>query len=55
MLRNSLAGLLSPEDLSALVGDAGVELSQRPQELAPERWLALAEGLNQRTAAYSSP
>ena len=55
MLRNSLAGLLSPEELNALVVGAGVELSQRPQELAPERWLALAEGLNQRTAAYSSP
>jgi 16S rRNA (adenine1518-N6/adenine1519-N6)-dimethyltransferase len=55
MLRNSLAGLLSPEELNALVVGAGVELSQRPQELAPERWLALAEGLNQRTAAYFSP
>jgi 16S rRNA (adenine1518-N6/adenine1519-N6)-dimethyltransferase len=55
MLRNSLAGLLAEDQLTALAAEAGVVLSQRPQELAPERWLALAEGLNQRTAASPSP
>ena len=51
MLRSSLAGLLPQEELISLVAAAGVELSQRPQELAPERWLALAAGLNQSRAA----
>ncbi|MFZ4803191.1 MAG: 16S rRNA (adenine(1518)-N(6)/adenine(1519)-N(6))-dimethyltransferase RsmA [Synechococcus lacustris] len=45
MLRNTLAGLLAPEALEAWASGAGVRLEQRPQELAPERWLALAAGL----------
>lgn len=55
MLRNSLAGLLPGEPLDALAAEAGVSLEQRPQELAPERWLALAEALNQRTASPPCP
>jgi 16S rRNA (adenine1518-N6/adenine1519-N6)-dimethyltransferase len=47
MLRNSLAGLLPEEALHAAAEAAGITLSQRPQELAPERWLALAAVLNQ--------
>jgi 16S rRNA (adenine1518-N6/adenine1519-N6)-dimethyltransferase len=47
MLRNTLAGLASPELLVAAAAAAGVDLAQRPQDLAAERWVALAEGLNQ--------
>ncbi len=46
MLRNTLAGVLPPEDLSRLAAEAGVELVQRPQELSPAQWVALATGLN---------
>ena len=47
MLRNTLAGLAPPELLAAAAAAAGVDLEQRPQDLAAERWVALAEGLNQ--------
>lgn len=47
MLRNTLAGLASPQQLAAVAESAGVSLQQRPQELAPAAWLALAAGLNQ--------
>jgi 16S rRNA (adenine1518-N6/adenine1519-N6)-dimethyltransferase len=46
MLRNSLAGLAAPPKLDAVAESAGVSLQQRPQELAPAAWLALAAGLN---------
>jgi 16S rRNA (adenine1518-N6/adenine1519-N6)-dimethyltransferase len=46
MLRNSLAGLLPAEPLAELAAAAGVGLQQRPQELAPQAWVALAAGLN---------
>jgi 16S rRNA (adenine1518-N6/adenine1519-N6)-dimethyltransferase len=46
MLRNSLAGLLPPDQLEAVATAAGVSLVQRPQELTPQRWVALARGLN---------
>jgi 16S rRNA (adenine1518-N6/adenine1519-N6)-dimethyltransferase len=46
MLRNTLAGLLPAEKLAAVAAAAGVRLEQRPQELGPDRWLALAAGLN---------
>jgi 16S rRNA (adenine1518-N6/adenine1519-N6)-dimethyltransferase len=46
MLRNTLAGLLPPEQLGELAAAAGVGLQQRPQELAPAAWVALAAGLN---------
>jgi 16S rRNA (adenine1518-N6/adenine1519-N6)-dimethyltransferase len=51
MLRNTLAGLLPAPELLALAEAAGVRLEQRPQELAPERWLALAAGLNRAIPA----
>jgi 16S rRNA (adenine1518-N6/adenine1519-N6)-dimethyltransferase len=46
MLRNTLAGLLPAEPLAALAAEAGITLQQRPQELAPAAWVALAAGLN---------
>lgn len=49
MLRNTLAGLQPPERLEALAAEAGVTLQQRPQELAPTAWVALAAGLNRLT------
>jgi len=51
MLRNTLAGVLPPEELARLAADAGVELAQRPQELSPAQWVALAAGLNRHTCA----
>ncbi|MFM8278514.1 MAG: 16S rRNA (adenine(1518)-N(6)/adenine(1519)-N(6))-dimethyltransferase RsmA [Cyanobium sp.] len=45
MLRNSLAGLLPPEQLEAVSAAAGVDLNLRPQDLPLERWLALEAGL----------
>ena len=47
MLRNSLAGLLPPQALQELAAAVGIDLQQRPQDLAPARWQALAAGLNQ--------
>ena len=47
MLRNSLAGLLEPGAMEELAQQLGLNLQQRPQELAPSQWVALAEGLNQ--------
>ena len=49
MLRNTLAGLHPAEELAAVAINAGVGLQQRPQEIAPERWVALARGLNRTT------
>jgi 16S rRNA (adenine1518-N6/adenine1519-N6)-dimethyltransferase len=46
MLRNTLAGLLPADQLAALAAAAGIDLQQRPQELAPAAWVALAAGLN---------
>jgi 16S rRNA (adenine1518-N6/adenine1519-N6)-dimethyltransferase len=46
MLRNSLGGLLPPDQLAELAAAAGIGLQQRPQELAPASWVALAGGLN---------
>jgi 16S rRNA (adenine1518-N6/adenine1519-N6)-dimethyltransferase len=50
MLRNTLAGLQPPEQLQALTEAAGIGLEQRPQEVAPACWVALAAGLNQLNA-----
>jgi hypothetical protein len=55
MLRNTLAGLLPTPELLALAEAAGVQLEQRPQELAPERWLALAAGWNRTIPAAAAP
>ena len=46
MLRNTLASLAEPSDLEALAAAAGITLQQRPQEVAPQAWVALAKGLN---------
>lgn len=46
MLRNGLAGLLPGEQLEQLAAQAGISLQQRPQEVAPAAWVALAAGLN---------
>jgi 16S rRNA (adenine1518-N6/adenine1519-N6)-dimethyltransferase len=54
MLRNTLAGLLDPDRLEVLAVESGIGLQQRPQEITPERWLALAGGLN-RTTGRSDP
>jgi 16S rRNA (adenine1518-N6/adenine1519-N6)-dimethyltransferase len=51
MLRNTLAGLLPPDRLAALAAAAGVDLQQRPQELPPSAWVALAAGLNRSISA----
>ena len=50
MLRNTLAGLLSPAELEQLANQAGIGLQQRPQEIAPAAWVALATGLNRQQA-----
>ena len=46
MLRNSLSGLVPLGDLEAFAKEAGVNLSQRPQELSPGKWLVMAKNLN---------
>ena len=51
MLRNSLAGLLETDALEALALEVGISLQQRPQEVAPLQWVALAAGLNQPSPA----
>lgn len=55
MLRNTLAGLLPEAELADLVASAGMGLQQRPQEIAPATWVALASGLNQITTATANP
>ena len=51
MLRNTLAGLLPEAELAGLADAAGIGLQQRPQEIAPAAWVALAGSLNQVIAA----
>ena len=51
MLRNSLATLAETIDLDNLAAAAGVDLKQRPQEVAPQAWVALATGLNHSDAS----
>ena len=50
MLRNTLAGVAEPARLQELAAGAGIDLGQRPQDLAPAAWVALAAGLNQAAA-----
>ena len=47
MLRNTLASLLPIDRLAALAEPLGIRLDQRPQELAPGQWVALARALPQ--------
>ena len=54
MLRNTLASLAPEPQLQALAAAAGFDLQQRPQELAPQSWVALARGLNQGIDAASA-
>lgn len=51
MLRNTLAGVCAPEQLQVLAVEAGIDLQQRPQEVAPSAWIELARGLNQADSA----
>jgi 16S rRNA (adenine1518-N6/adenine1519-N6)-dimethyltransferase len=51
MLRNTLAPLCAPDQLQVVAEEAGISLQQRPQEVAPEAWVALAKGLNQFDSA----
>ncbi len=51
MLRNTLAAACPPNRLQALAEAAGISLEQRPQEVSPEAWTALAKGLNQTNSA----
>ncbi len=53
MLRNTLAGLKPPDQLKELAAEAGIDLQQRPQEVAPQCWVELARGLNQADSAAS--
>ena len=46
MLRNSLGSVAEPSLLEQLASAAGIGLDQRPQDVAPEAWVALAKGLN---------
>jgi len=55
MLRNSLAGLAPEPQLAELAAAAGVELSQRPQELAPPAWVLLARGFQQLGPGPAEP
>jgi len=55
MLRNTLAPLAAPDQLQDLAAAAGIDLQQRPQEIAPAAWVALARGLNQADPAASMP
>ncbi len=48
MLRNTLKGMCSPEELEDIANRAGIGLQQRPQEIPPGAWLELAKGLNQQ-------
>ena len=46
MLRNTLAGVRPPQELKQLALEAGIDLQQRPQDVDPQNWVALARGLN---------
>lgn len=54
MLRNTLNVAQPLCELETITRQAGVDLSQRPQEVAPEAWVTLARGLNQADSAASS-
>lgn len=47
MLRNTLGSVAEADRLQAVTADAGISLQQRPQDIAPAAWVALAAGLNQ--------
>lgn len=45
MLRNTLTALMPIDRLADLAGSVGIRLDQRPQDLAPGQWVALARAL----------
>ena len=47
MLRNTLGSVAEADRLQAVTAEAGINLQQRPQDIAPAAWVALAAGLNQ--------
>ena len=47
MLRNTLGSVAEADRLQAVTAQAGISLQQRPQDIAPAAWVALAAGLNQ--------
>ena len=47
MLRNTLGSVAEADLLQAVTAEAGISLQQRPQDIAPAAWVALAAGLNQ--------
>lgn len=53
MLRNTLAAVAEPETLLAAASAAGIDLAQRPQEVAPERWVTLAAALASAGVGHS--
>ena len=55
MLRNTLAKVLPAAELNALADDLGISLQQRPQELSPATWVALARGLNRADLVDTEP
>ena len=46
MLRNSLSGSFPLAELEIVAKVAGINLSQRPQELSPQQWLEMARLIN---------
>jgi len=51
-----LPALIRARELAGdLAAAAGIDLQQRPQEIAPAAWVALARGLNQADPAASMP
>ena len=47
MLRNTLGSVAEADRLQAVTAEAGISLQQRPQDIPPAAWVALAAGLNQ--------
>ena len=47
MLRNTLASVAPSDCLKTIADSAHISLEQRPQELHPQAWVALAKSLNQ--------
>ncbi|BEV36365.1 16S rRNA (adenine(1518)-N(6)/adenine(1519)-N(6))-dimethyltransferase RsmA [Synechococcus sp. M16CYN] len=49
MLRNTLTSVIDPRRLELVAASIGINLQQRPQEVAAETWVDLARGLNLNT------
>ena len=45
MVRNTLASAAPAAGLEEWLGEAGITPQQRPQEIAPQQWVALAAAL----------